>query len=251
MKIVASFKQRWDVHELFGKIEPSAIALSAQRKAQIRQFLWMDLCAEYDAINLYREIHRNPSQYSDPFLSFIERWNADEANHARGFAMIYGLCYACRGTYLPPLLAARPVSFLHLREYLVDEFKLCLLLAYDELATTLTYRKDVDFYNEFGAEEFNTWIRKLQTDEAAHYASLIRLIMQGHRHRLHEVPALMQQILEMDLQKESYTGTFVLDHSPDCVHFSLDERELSLRCAQTLVRKLTRPEVAFPYTETP
>lgn len=238
MKYPQLLSPTWNALKLFENIRPEAIQLTGPQKQEFQDFLWKDLCAEFDSLNLYRAIQARRETYSSDFLEFIEMWFRDETNHAQGFARIYELIYGQSTDASVRKLEARPADFSQLEEFLVDEFKLCLLLAYDELATTHTYRKDLAFYRDFGPPQFEEWIRRLIADEARHFSGAMKVIRTLHGHRAPEVSTVIQRILHLDTHATSYSATFVLDHSPDCVHFSLNAQELSEKCAAVIIHKL-------------
>ena len=97
---------------------------------------------------------------------------------------------------LQSTMRARKADFLGLRHFFEDEFKLCVLFAYDEHASTMTYRKDT-FYKSFGPSEFIEWITRLTGDEARHFGNVVRLIHHKYQNRLSETPDVMQEILAL------------------------------------------------------
>jgi len=214
------------------------IRLSDAELDALRPAFWNFLCSEDDSRHLYARALQRRDRYSSGLLSFLESWRADEANHANGFARIYRTFYGDDGEALDARLAQRNADFSRISELLDDEFLFCLVLAYDELATTHAYHRDFMFYDSLGPAELKTWIRLVRNDEALHFANLIRLIGEQHRHRIPEARRALDRILEVDVRGEAYEATFVLDHSG--AGFNLSPDELSTLCAQAIVRKLER-----------
>ncbi|MFL5629614.1 MAG: hypothetical protein ACJ788_28920 [Ktedonobacteraceae bacterium] len=123
-----------------------------------------------------------------------------------------------------------------MEEFITDEFKLCLILAYDELATTRSYGEDVPFYKSLGPNAFNDWIKFVRADEALHYLNSIRVAQVRHRDRLPEAEDILLRILNVDLTSDDYRATFVLDHKgPPFTPAMLKE------CVDTIVDVLHRP----------
>src|SRR4051812_48110223 len=83
----------WISRDLFKDVSASSIQLSQGARDEFKDFLWRDLCAEFDAFHLHSEIIRRQHQYSPEFLEFMAHWRADEENHAFGFARIIELLY--------------------------------------------------------------------------------------------------------------------------------------------------------------
>lgn len=233
-------RHKWDALELFKNITPQTILLSEKDKMGLKDFLWSDLCAEYDSVNLYKEFLASKYRYSQEFLSFIDVWHKDESNHANGFCKIYHLLYGDEEKDIWARLEDRQPDFSGLESFFQDEFKLCVLFAYDEYASSQTYQKD-KFYDTFGAPVFNEWIRNLVKDEAMHFGNLIRLIHHKHHNRTMETKDILVDIVKMESNFE-YKATFLLDH--DGPHFLLSLDELTTACVDKVLQKITRNNTA-------
>ncbi len=56
------------------------------------------------------------------------------------------------------------------------------------------------------------WIKFVTKDEASHYSNALEIIVQRHRHRLPELPMLVERLVKYDLEDSNYKSTFVLNH---------------------------------------
>lgn len=231
----------WSALDLFMKIDLQKVTISQKMKHELQEFFWYDLCSEYDSVNLYKVLKERKDQYSSDFLNFLEVWYLDERNHTEGFSSLYQLFYGMNREDIWSRLSDRPSDFSELEEFLADEFELCVLFAYDEFASVMTYKKDV-FYNEFGAPEFVEWIKRVRADEALHFGNLVKLIRFRHAHRLPETKEVLRKIANLEQQRKSYKGTFLFDH--ECPHFLLTQDELSDECINTVLRKITNDKTA-------
>lgn len=225
----------WSVDDLFGHIKPSDILLNDALKRQYREFFFCDLKAESDAENLYSEL-TNHYKFSDNFYKFLEIWYVDEKRHAEGFRKIIHLLYGDNEQELKLNMLERRADFSELREFFEDEFKMCVLFAYDEHASNMTYRKDT-FYKEFGPPEFVEWIVKIAGDEARHFGNVIKLIHHQFKHRISETKAVLEKILAFENSSPVYKATFLFDH--DGEHFLLSNDELNNRCAEKVFKTIT------------
>ncbi|AUX29009.1 MULTISPECIES: hypothetical protein [Sorangium] len=237
-------QRRWSAAELLDRLTLREIELSSEQREEFEPSFWNFLCSEDDSRHFYRQAQARRGRYSDALFSFLEVWREDEANHAAGFKKIYQALYGQSSEAIDARLAARRVDFSRIEEFLGDEFTLCLVLAYDELATTHAYHRDFAFYESLGPDELKTWIRLVTSDEALHHANLLRLIGHQHRHRIPEARRALDRILEIDLRGGDYEATFVLDHSG--AGFNLSPEELSSLCAQAIVKKLERIHGGVP-----
>ncbi len=238
MKQYVPLQKLWSAVDLFEKVTSADIILDTYQRNQYREFLLCDLRAESDSYNLYNEIKARYT-YSDEFNRFLEAWYIDEMNHAAGFRKIIHLLFGEDENVLQSTMLERKADFSKIRHFFEDEFKLCVLFAYDEHASTLTYRKDT-FYKSFGPPEFIEWITRLASDEARHFGNAVRLIHHKYRNRLSETPNIMQDILSFENSGESYKATFLFDH--DGEHFLLDSDELNYQCANKVLTTIMKSE---------
>lgn len=205
-------QKNWDaVETLVGLKQPVKIPVG--RKKEFWRELWNDLCSEYDSAHFYRYLTGLGIEFSPEFIKVLDRWKSDEENHARGFGKLIEICFEKNEDWIHRHLAKRSSDFSSLSWFFEDEFRLCLLLAYDELATTLSYQLDKPFYRAIGGQHLERWIDLIKADEAAHFINVLRVIKSNHRHRIGEGRAILEKSLKMDLEKKSYDGTFVLDHT--------------------------------------
>ena len=221
--------QAWSSANLIGHINKSSIELGAEIIEQFQQTFWDNLCAEYDAENFCLFLKTHGVQLSVEFKTFEFVWRRDEYNHYLGFKHIYSILYEMSSELIDAQLKQRSVNFNPIKLLLEDEFKICLLLAYDEIATTKSYAEDYDFYESFGPREFLKWIKLVTRDEAYHFNNCMELIGTNFYHRIAEIPNLVDQFVEWDLARNEYIGTFVLDHE----NYS---NEFLLSCANIMKR---------------
>lgn len=175
--------------------------------------LWNNMISEFDAENFCIYLETENLNLSPEFKAFEFVWRRDEYNHYIGFQHIYSTLYDKPKEEIINSLSNRTVNFQPIREMLEDEFKICLLLAYDEIATTKSYVSDYDFYASFGHSSFLKWIKLVARDEAYHFNNCMELIGKNYYHRTKEINELVNKFIKWDLDKNEYQGTFVLDHA--------------------------------------
>lgn len=233
------WRNAWNAAVQLQPIARHQVPLSTQQREYFSDFFWHDLCAEWDSHNLYHEIHRRHARqaFSPEFMRFHEAWYLDEQNHATGFMRLLNWISGEAAPDLVQRLKSRPTDFRFLEEFFDDEFKLCVLFAYDEYATLQTFRKDT-FYKDFGSPCFEEWIRRVRTDEAIHFGNVVRLLHYRYAERLQEAPQVIAQIVQIEQNLDAYHGTFLFDH--DGSHFLLTEEELVGKCATTVLRKILK-----------
>lgn len=229
-------QSKWNAIKLLGGINPAHIKLKRNQIDSMEEAFWNFLSSEYDARHFYARLMEQPNNFSDDFHVFANKWSQDEANHTEGFLMIYRIFYPSRQEDINCRMKQRKVDFSRLNEFFYDEFKLCLLLAYDELATTHAYHRDYPFYKSLGPRELFQFIQLVTSDEASHFNNLIRLIKKKHAHRFPEVLPVMEHIFDLDLNGGEYLGTFVLDHAG--AGYGLTVEDLKTLCFDRIIRML-------------
>ena len=203
----------WLSSDLLGHLKRNNISLTLQQIKGFETILWNDLKSEYDADNFCNYLKTSALRPSSEFRLFEQIWRRDELNHYHGFRAIYSMLYDESEHEITKRLLSEPADFEPLMEFLGDEFHICLILAYDEIVTTISYAKDHSFYRSFGHPNFLKWIRLVTRDESYHFTNLMEVISRVHPERIPEIPRLIDRIVEADLSQDEYIGTFVLDHT--------------------------------------
>jgi rubrerythrin len=234
-------RKGWNARALLRSIDRAAITLQETQVAHLREFLWYDLCAESDAKNLYQVLLARKQQYSREFFRFLDAWYQDEMNHASGFAYLQYLLFDEDESKIRARAAARPFSFSQLNRFFEDEFALCVLFAYDEYASVMTYEKDT-FYRDLGSPLFEEWIKLVRADEAIHFMNLVRLIRFNHQDRLDNTAEILREVVRIEKEAHEYQGTFLFDH--ECPHFLVSKEDLETECANMVLRRIVQNPTA-------
>lgn len=161
-----------------------------QSATGFRTILIKALHAEHDAEFFCQELDRRVAagklQLTPEFRAFEHAWRRDELDHTLGYAKVISLLYGDDETELLAHSGSRQPKFERLEALLVNEFSICLLLAYDEMVTAGSYRADWrTFYPQFRNERLLQWIKRLAADEERHSANLLTVLQQCHQGELH------------------------------------------------------------------
>jgi hypothetical protein len=191
----------------------------------MHDLLWSDMESEYDAENFCQHLRQSGLSFTPEFQEFEQIWRRDELNHYIGFRQIYSQLYHNSAEEIDRSMAARQPDFAPLQEFLQDEFSICVIVAYDEIATTRSYCQDFRLYKSFGSKPIANWIKYVTKDEGLHYDNALCLIGQHHSHRLPEITGLVERLIEFNLEENhQYKSTFLLNHeqseyfTPDFLH---------------------------------
>jgi len=225
----------WSSDELLQGISAADLSRTPLDLNAFEPVLWNDLASEYDARFMFEHIRFLLPDRTPQLSSILTLWYQDEANHFVGFRRLYSLFFNQSAAEIDARLARRRPDFSMFEPYFASECELCVLFAFDEIATARSYLADGPFYDQFGIPELGRWIRAVARDEAAHFRNFTTFVRGRFKDRSQEFDAIVDGILELDLAKPTYEATFVLDHTGP--GFS---RSFLLECARLLKDALTR-----------
>lgn len=207
---------QWDSVAMLCGITPQDLNVTDELLDEVHDIIWGDLCSEYDAKHFCDYLRQSGLPFTPEFNAFEKIWRRDEFNHYAGFRQIYSLLYHKSCDEIDQAMAAHQPNFAPIQEFLRDEFSICVLIAFDELATTRSYCQDFDLYKSFGPKPLANWIKYVTKDEGLHYGNALQVITQCHQHRLSELPSLIKRLIEYNLEENhQYNSTFVLNHEQD------------------------------------
>ena len=206
-------RRGWSAEELLRGVRPQDVTCTPAAAREHEARIWIDLVAEYDARILQRELLSRDADFTPEFLSFLDAWAKDEEHHAAGLLRLYSLVTGEAEASVAHRLDERRGDFVARGGWLADEFKLAVLVAYDEAMSTHGYGGDIPFYSSLGPPQFGALLRELKNDEAMHYRNALELLAARHSDRADEVPAVMDEIVAFDAAQDEYRATFVLDHA--------------------------------------
>jgi hypothetical protein len=219
----------WSPEALFATAEsdPRPRGLSHALREQLHGSLWHSLSSEYDARHLSAFLRAAGLRLSDAFWALEAAWAEDEQKHYRALRWLYSRVYSVDERELDAQLARRQPDFAALRPLLVDEFSLCVVLAFDELASSRSYARDRVRFRPLGP----TVVRLLghaARDELWHCLNALDLLRALHAQRLSEVPALLSRVIAHDTSPQfRYGATFLLDQ---LLHPTYGETDAAFLC---------------------
>ena len=210
-------KQReWNWADLFGAVEHSELTLPPSEREQHRDMLWRDMCTEFDARYLEAYLAQKDITLSSEFNAFCNAWRHDENQHYSALRRIYSLLFGDSEDAINHQMKEREVAFEPISHLLRDEFDALFLLTFDEFTSAHAYLSDVPVYESFGPSGFAQWARYASRDEALHARNAVTIIKRRHPHRVAEVPAVLDRILDhIRSDVFQYKATFVLNDQYD------------------------------------
>jgi hypothetical protein len=204
----------WNSADLLGDVQLPDLRKS-NRMEHVEELFLFDMNTEYDAMNLFTYFQSREAggyRFSPDFWAFVNAWREDEWNHYVGYRQLYSLCTGRSADELHEQVRARPFDFRPVETFLDDEFKICLVIAYDEMFTIWSCKQDFEVFDAFGKPCASRWIRRVARDEGFHFQNALEVLRRQHAHRIGEAAGFLDSILEWDLEAHEYKSTFVLDH---------------------------------------
>jgi hypothetical protein len=202
---------RWHSATVLEGLTKADVCLSGEEIANRKEFLWNAMLTEYDAKNLAAYLTTRGIEFSPEFLSFKRAWSRDEWNHYLGFRQIYSMLYDEPEDKIAERLEKDSGNFEPIAKFLDDEFKVCLVLAYDEIATFKSYLAEFPFYTALDIQVFH-WFQRVTRDELNHFLNCMELIRCKHSKRISEIAGTIDLFIKWDIARHPYVRTFVLDH---------------------------------------
>jgi hypothetical protein len=204
--------QEWDAGEYLSELSRSDLQFANENLSELEDFLWFDLCAEHDSRHLHAYLQGLPIPYTDDFRAFERLWFRDEVNHEKGFRRLYQLVSSTDDSDLDARLAKRVPDFTPFQDFVQDELSLCVVFAYDELATCHAYRGDLPLYRRLNSEVLPRWLQHIILDEAYHHRNALEIVVRHYGDRREEVARIIDRCVEYDMRQPPYRGTFIFDH---------------------------------------
>lgn len=224
--------------------DPAPAKVTHALRVQLHDTLWHSLSSEYDARHLSTFLRESALDLSGAFWSLESAWAEDEHRHYRALRWLYSHIYSVDESQLDAQLQQRQPNFDPLRPLLRDEFSLCVILAFDELASARSYARDRARFRPLGtaAVRLFHWAAR---DEFLHCRNAVDLVRARHADRLADVPTVLAQAIAHDTSPQRrYDATFLLDQIPDSEENSLDEAFLR-ECADKVDRYLRAKESSY------
>ncbi len=238
---MATFTQQnhWDLDTVIAvdhAIDPEYFANAPEQVAEnFERLLSRDVFSEADAQFLYDWLLERG--VSPAFRQMLDHWLEDELKHYQSLRRCYralsGVTYAEMDQEAEARAKKRNIE--PIADLLVDEFSILLMLAYDEIGSTYSYRRDLaEFYCHFGREIAKVG-QHLVRDEGQHFSNAAELILTLYPERLKDVSATLAKfdVREKQLARTgSYHGTFFLDHAQEQARFPTDFNAVTMQVIQ-------------------
>lgn len=221
--------------QILGNFTFPPVVMEPEERKEWDEIFFDSIITEYDARRLYWHLENFHSGVFYELAETLRPWLKDEIDHAYGFALIYSSYAGVPFDSVAVDIEMRKPDFSVIDPIAADPFKLLIMLAYDEIITTHVYHRSIDKYDRFDSQALSAWIRKAKKDEVRHFFAFVQSAKEKFPARLAEVPNILDEIFQIDFEKESYTGTFVLDHNtPD---FPLTKQEIKDMIIPAIIKK--------------
>lgn len=217
---------------------PAAELASQEAVDALRASILHSLCSEYDARHLSAFLRGTGLRLGDAFWAMERAWAVDEDKHYRALRWLYARLFSVEESSLDAQLADRQPDFSALAPLLPDEFSLCVVLAFDELASARSYARDRSRpgLGSVGARLLN----HIAQDEFLHCRNALDILRCCHRQRLPDVPDVLARVIAHDASPQfRYRATFLLDQILGPGVHDIDIKFLNT-CAGRIVKYVNR-----------
>jgi hypothetical protein len=178
-----------------------------------------DVYSEGDSFSLFQYLQNRRGEFSPEFWQMITQWFADEQKHYEALRRVYRLMTGVSFTEMDEIFAQRTPEIQPIQALLTDEFTLLVAFLFDELGSTISYRRDLwEYYRHYGPVIRQVG-KHLVQDEGIHFQNAVQLLKAYHGDRLEEMSGLLQQIAQLEKALGRYCQTFFLDHAQESFRF--------------------------------
>lgn len=205
-------QRNWQVDDV---ISESHRAPDTAVKEPFCRLLRRDVFSEGDSRPLYEYILSRRDEFSKPFLAMMKMWLSDEQKHYQAMRRVFHAVSGESYEAMDQVFSARSHEIEPIRPILVDEFTILVALAFDELGSSLSYRRDVDEYYRHYPGSILQVGKHLVADEGVHYGNCIALLRSIHSKRLHEAASVLKTVTALESSLGRYCQTFFLDHAQE------------------------------------
>ncbi|MEB3189156.1 MAG: hypothetical protein VKL42_02270 [Snowella sp.] len=219
------------------KILPNNYQLSSQLLEKIDSDLHHNFClllsrdvySEGDSQPLFNYLLARQAEFTTEFWQMMAKWFADEQKHYEALRRVFRLIAGVSFTEMNQAFAQRSHEIEPIQAILTDEFTILVALLFDELGSTISYRRDLwEFYRHYGPAIARIG-KQLVIDEGIHFQNAVQLIKNKHGDRLREIPDLLQQIAQLETSLGRYCKTFFLDHAQEQFRFPSNFNEVIIQ----------------------
>ncbi len=181
--------------------------------------LGRDVYSEGDSQPLFDYIMGRKREFTPDFVLMIEKWFEDEQKHYEALRRVYHLVGGVSYEKMDIAFAQRIHEIEPITEILKDEFTILVAFLFDEMGSTISYRRDVwEYYQHYGTQVRRIG-KNLVMDEGIHFNNAVGVIEKNHSHRIKEIPSLLNRIAQLEYELGRYCKTFFLDHAQEQFRF--------------------------------
>ncbi len=223
MRTIRLQQSNWNLNNIL----PLDYQLSAEKIEQINpqvhtNFLLLlsrDVYSEGDSQPLFDYLLTREPEFTPSFLQMMGQWLTDELQHYEALRRVYRLLSGMSFAEMDQAFANRNHEIEPIQDLLKDEFTILVALLFDEMGSTVSYRRDLEEYYQHYSPEIRRIGKHLVMDEGIHFNNAVNLIQKNHAHRISEIPDLLQKISQLESQLNRYCKTFFLDHAQEQFRF--------------------------------
>lgn len=244
-KTLRCFPQQssWDVDRViphgFSLSEEFLQKMDPEIQINFVRLLARDVYSEGDSLPLYEYVMARRDEMSPEFVAMLNPWLEDERKHYEALRRCYHAVSGVSYEQMDECFNGRVHEIDPIEAILRDEFTMLVALAFDEIGSTISYRRDLrEFYSWYGPQIARVG-KHLVADEGIHFSNALRILQTVHPHRIEEVESLLWEIDRLEKGLGRYCKTFFLDHAQEQFRFPQNFNEVII---QLILARLGRAE---------
>jgi hypothetical protein len=178
-----------------------------------------DVYSEGDSQALLNYLLGRKAEFTPEFWLMMDKWFTDEQKHYEALRRVYRLLSGISFSQMDETFSQRHHEIDPISAILTDELTILVALVFDEMGSTISYRRDLwEFYRHYGPV-VHCLGKQLVMDEGIHFQNAVRVIQEKHGDRQAEIPNLLQSIAQLENNLGRYCKTFFLDHAQEQFRF--------------------------------
>ena len=201
-------------------------SIDPNRHQNFTCLLSRDVYSEGDSQPLYDYLFNQSKEYTVEFQEFLSLWIEDEIKHYQALRRVYKLISKIKDSEIDKSFNIRNHEIEPLKFIFKDEFTILVSFLFDELGSTISYRRDLrEYYSHYGPR-IQRIAKYLVMDEGMHFQNASQVIKQNHYKRIYEIPIILEMVSSLERSLGRYCKTFFLDHAQEQDRFPCNFNDL-------------------------
>ena len=227
----------WSSRDLLSGLQADDFTADCRAQNHDVDAWWKMALSEYDAVHFSRYLRQSGLSLSSDFQTLEKSWARDEANHFQGASCLMSKLFAIPQSQIEARAHATQPEFAPIEDLIPDEFSICVIMMYSEIASVRGYSETAQLAESWGPPCVSRFFKNLARDEMFHYLNAKEVILRNHAARTAEIPALLETVTRRTFGDDFRAPhTFLLSYGPE----PASEHEFLRSCISYVVAQCER-----------